>query len=87
MNKQIIKIIKKITYSIITMFLVTLLWQMLEIFSYGEVQHRAVDNIIGIILYVSICMNVNYWIEEKYIIEVIINELLNMHSKERSGKE
>lgn len=39
-------------------FGITFLWQGLELYMYGEVQHRAVDDVIGTILIVSLIANV-----------------------------
>ena len=41
------------------------LWQGLELFFYGEIQPRKVDNIMGLILMISICLNIRHWYFER----------------------
>lgn len=45
-------------------YLVSLLWQTLELVIYGEVTPRRVDNIIGIILAISLYNNFKNWMEK-----------------------
>lgn len=53
---------KNVTMGIVTFLLIYLIiglcWQALELFFYGEVQPRVVDDIISVILAVSITLNV-----------------------------
>ena len=41
-------------------------WMGLELLLYGEVQHRLVDDIIGIPIMWSLYLNALYYIERKY---------------------
>lgn len=54
------------------------LWQGLELFLYGEIQPRKVDNIIGLILMTSVSLNIRHWyfkrINKKYEKEITILE-------------
>lgn len=54
--KETIKII--VVYWIIAAIIV-FGWQGLELFFYGEVQHRIVDDVVGSILVCSIYFNIN----------------------------
>lgn len=42
---------------------VTLFWQGLEVLIYKEIQHRLVDDIIALILIVSLSINLKYLME------------------------
>lgn len=46
--------------------IVTILWTSLEIFFYGEVQHRIVDDIIATILVVSLLFNLKAALNNNY---------------------
>lgn len=45
-------------------YAVSLLWQTLELIIYGVVIPRRVDNIIGIILVISLYNNFKNWVEK-----------------------
>lgn len=42
---------------------ISIFWQGLELLIYKEIQHRMVDNIIAIILTISLSINLKYLIE------------------------
>ena len=45
-------------------YVITFVWQMLEIILYNEIQHRLVDDIIATILLISLLFNLKYAVEK-----------------------
>ena len=45
--------------------LLDLVWMGLEVFFYGQVQHRIVDDIIGVPIIVSLYLNALWYFENK----------------------
>ena len=56
---------KAIILTVFAPFAIEILWQWLEVRIYGEIQIRSVDNIIGLILILSIWLNIFYWWKDK----------------------
>ena len=51
--------------TLILMFDLWLFWEMLEMHYYGEAQPRKVDNIIGVVIYISFYCNVITWLKRR----------------------
>ena len=51
--------------TLILMFALWLFWEMLEMHYYGEIQPRKVDNIIGVVIYISFYCNVVTWLKRR----------------------
>lgn len=52
--------------SALACFAIYFLWQVLELIFYGEIQPREVDNIIGLILMISVQLNIRFWYLNKF---------------------
>lgn len=46
--------------TLIALSVITFGWQGLELLFYGEIQHRVVDDIIGVILFLSVFVNIAF---------------------------
>ena len=55
----------------VTALIITYGWQGLELLFYGEVQHRVVDDIVGMVLMLSVMLNVIFI---RTIVKIIKNK-------------
>ena len=58
MKRKIIEWLKWYLVCVIVGVIITFGWQGLELLIYGEVQHRLVDDIIGLMLQFSVVLNI-----------------------------
>lgn len=56
---------KNLIITVLLMFVIWTFWSMLELYFYGEIQPRQVDDYIGLILMVSIYGNVKNFTERR----------------------
>nr|DAW70661.1 MAG TPA: hypothetical protein [Caudoviricetes sp.] len=57
--------VKASIITLLLMFVLWVFWAMLELHYYGEIQPRKVDNIIGVVIYISFYYNVVTWLERR----------------------
>lgn len=58
MKKKMIQTLKDTLLLLAISFVVTFVWQILELVIYGKIEPRDVDTIIGLVLGISIYMNI-----------------------------
>ena len=77
MKEKVKEWLKWLLIYCVTALIITYGWQGLELLFYGEVQHRVVDDIVGMALMLSVMLNVTFIrtlvniIKNKYIGDLI----------------
>ena len=58
MKEKVKELLKWSLIYCITALIITYGWQGLELLVYGEIQHRVIDDIVGMVLMLSVMLNV-----------------------------
>ena len=71
MKEKVKECLKWSSIYCVTALIITYGWQGLEFLFYGEVQHRVVDDIVGMVLMLSVMLNVIFI---RTIVKIIKNK-------------
>ena len=58
MKEKVKELLKWSLIYCVTALIITYGWQGLELLIYGEIQHRVIDDIVGMVLILSVMLNV-----------------------------